>query len=83
MRRNPREAALVRKRQKQSKQLHGHRGAEVPSKGHFRKRDAYDCGRPQCQLCHGEKIFGRPSANQRRADEAFKQGLQDVASSLT
>jgi len=70
----------MRKRQRQAKQFHNFSDADCPAKGRFRKRDAFDCGRPQCQLCHGEKIFARPSANQRRANEAFAAGMLEVSS---
>jgi hypothetical protein len=70
----------MQQRQRQSMQSHGLSETEVPAKGRFRKRDPHDCGKARCQLCHGEKIFGKPSANQRRANVAFAQGLLEVSS---
>lgn len=51
---------------------------EVDSAGRFRKRKPLDCGRAQCKLCHGEKLFNRPSVKDLRADEAFLFQLQQV-----
>lgn len=34
--------------------------------GRFRKTDAYDCGRPRCGVCHGEKFYGK---GRRRCEE--------------
>ncbi len=48
----------------------------VDSAGRFRKRKPLDCGRAQCKLCHGEKLFNRPSVKDLRADEAFRFELQ-------
>lgn len=79
LRRSHREQVLMLRRQRQSMQSHGLTEAEAP-KGRFRKRDPHDCGKARCQLCHGEKIHGRPSAHQRRADVAFAQGLLEVSS---
>ncbi len=52
--------------------------AVVDSAGRFRKRKPLDCGRAQCKLCHGEKLYNRPSVKDLRADEAFRFELQLV-----
>ncbi|MBC8000229.1 MAG: hypothetical protein IAF58_19900 [Leptolyngbya sp.] len=52
-------------------------GGTVDSGGRFRKRKPLDCGRTQCKLCHGEKLFNRPSVKDVRADEQFNQMLQN------
>lgn len=44
----------------------------VDSAGRFRKRKPLDCGRAKCKLCHGEKLYNRPSVKDLRADEAFR-----------
>ncbi len=50
----------------------------VDSAGRFRKRKPLDCGRAKCKLCHGEKLYNRPSVKDLRADEAFRFELQLV-----
>jgi hypothetical protein len=34
------------------------------SAGYYRKRDAHDCGRPRCGVCHREKRFGHALTRQ-------------------
>ncbi len=34
--------------------------------GRFRKRKAFDCGKPRCQLCHGDKFPRRKLTKQER-----------------
>lgn len=51
---------------------------EVDSGGRFRKRKPLDCGRAGCKLCHGEKLYNRPSVKDLRADEAFRFELNLV-----
>ncbi len=48
-------------------------------RGRYRKHDAYDCGKPGCFLCHGEKILGIKSHKQKKADVAFKDQLKDAS----
>lgn len=37
------------------------------------KHHALDCGNPECLVCHSEKVFGKPSFQERK----FDQGLKD------
>lgn len=67
----------MRNRQRLSMQQHKLSEADCP-KGRFRKRHPLDCGRANCKLCHGEKIFGKRSVKRQRADEAFASDLQDA-----
>ena len=30
------------------------------------KRHALDCGNPKCQVCHSEKVFGKPTFQERK-----------------
>jgi hypothetical protein len=39
------------------------------SAGYFRKRDAHDCGRTRCGICHPEKRFGHTLTRQELAAE--------------
>lgn len=44
--------------------------------GRFRKRDAHDCGRARCQVCHGYKFPKRePTRQERVADRVFREQL--------
>lgn len=40
----------------------------------FRKRHPFDCGKPKCIMCHGEKIFGI----QRKCDIVSKNKMDDM-----
>lgn len=47
--------------------------------GRFRKgRRIGGCGRPRCHLCHGDKLAKRPTTQQRRADRALTEWLQET-----
>lgn len=37
------------------------------------KHHALDCGNPKCQVCHSEKIFNKPTLQERK----FIQGNKD------
>lgn len=44
--------------------------------GRFRKRDAFDCGKTRCGLCHYEKYVNpKPSLQQQRADLNMREGV--------
>jgi hypothetical protein len=36
------------------------------------KHHALDCGNPKCQACHSEKIFNKPTLQDRKFIEAHK-----------
>ena len=38
------------------------------------KHHALDCGNPKCQVCHSEKIFNKPTLQERK----FIQGNKDL-----
>jgi len=40
-------------------------GTDNPD-GYYRKRDAHDCGRPRCGICHPDKRFGHSLSRQER-----------------
>ncbi len=47
--------------------------------GRFRKRDAYDCGRPGCGICHGDKFPRRSWTRQEiRAELRFQEQLREI-----
>lgn len=48
--------------------------------GRFRKRDAHDCGRARCQLCHGYKVPKRElTRRERLADRVFREQVREWA----
>jgi hypothetical protein len=36
------------------------------------KHHALDCGNPKCQVCHSEKIFNKPTLQEKRFDQSCK-----------
>lgn len=38
----------------------------------FAKRHALDCGNPNCLVCHSEKVFHKPTLQERKFIEANK-----------
>ena len=38
----------------------------------YAKRHALDCGNPKCQVCHSEKVFNKPTLQDRKFIEAHK-----------
>jgi len=46
--------------------------------GRFRKRDAFDCGRSRCLLCHGEKLLRRPSVKGRIERDRVRDSLAEA-----
>lgn len=38
----------------------------------FAKHHALDCGNPECLVCHSEKIFRKPTLQERKFVEAHK-----------
>ena len=37
------------------------------------KHHALDCGNPECLVCHSDKVFGKPTLQERK----FNQGNKD------
>lgn len=40
----------------------------------FAKRHALDCGNPECLVCHSEKVFRKPTVQEKK----FIQGNKDL-----
>lgn len=38
----------------------------------FAKSHALDCGNPKCLVCHSEKVFGKPTLQERKFVEGHK-----------
>jgi hypothetical protein len=64
MQRYHHELGIIRKRLREAGRL----GKSLPC-GYYRKRDAHDCGRPCCGICHVEERFGHIATRQERAAE--------------
>lgn len=46
--------------------------------GRFRKKDAWDCGKTQCYICHGDKYPKREKTRQElRSDISFEEQLKE------
>lgn len=46
--------------------------------GRFRKKDAYDCGRPRCYVCHSEKIMNIAKHKDKVSDLSFKEQVREL-----
>jgi hypothetical protein len=47
--------------------------------GRFRKLDAYDCGKPGCGICHGDKFPRRAWTRQEiKAELRFQEQLRET-----
>lgn len=62
------------------------KGAAYLPAGHFRKRDAHDCGRTLCRICHyakWQRNGGHELTRQEeRADIATREQLQEAGRDL-
>ena len=46
--------------------------------GRFRKMDAWDCGNPQCGICHSDKFPKRQlTIKEEKANRSFKEQLRE------
>jgi hypothetical protein len=43
----------------------------------YNKRHPYDCGNPQCLVCHSEKVFHEKTVNDLRLEEAFNEQVKE------
>jgi len=51
--------------------------------GRFRKKDAWDCGNPQCGICHQDKFPKRQLTNKEiRSNISLKEQKNDYKSSI-
>lgn len=52
--------------------------------GRFRKKKAFDCGNPQCKLCHSDKFPKREKTRQEiEADLKFQEGIEEIEVEFT
>jgi hypothetical protein len=46
--------------------------------GRFRKKDAWDCGKPHCMICHSDKFPKRDKTHQEvNSERDFKEALKE------
>lgn len=45
--------------------------------GRFRKKDAYDCGKSGCFVCHSDKALGEKSHKENIADFNFTEQVSE------
>ena len=52
--------------------------------GRFRKKDAYDCGRTMCRVCHYEKWLNdgghAETLQEKKAKQRMRDGLKELGS---
>lgn len=41
------------------------------------KHHALDCGNPECLVCHSDKVFRKPTLQEKKFNEAHKGNLLD------
>lgn len=41
--------------------------------GRYRKQDAHDCGKPECGMCHGEKVVKAKSYKAKLSDLNYNE----------
>jgi hypothetical protein len=45
----------------------------------FRKgQKQLGCGRPRCYTCHGDKLLGKRTLAQKRADDSMRDGFEEL-----
>ena len=44
-------------------------GVPIKTPHKFAKHHALDCGNPKCLLCSSEKVFGKPTIQEKRFDQ--------------
>ena len=54
------------------------RSYRCPLGVHYRKRHPLDCGKADCAVCHGDKVYGAKSRQALRSDVAYREGLDQV-----
>lgn len=48
-------------------------------KGRFRKKDAFDCGNPQCGICHSDKFPKRDKhEHELKSELDFKEQIKEL-----
>lgn len=63
-----------RKRLMKDTDLH-HRNEHQDNR--YNKRHPYDCGNPQCLICHREKVFGEKTVEDLRVEDLYKDQVRD------
>ena len=52
-----------------------HRHEDQP--GRYAKRHPYDCGNPECLVCHSEKVFDEKTVEDLRVEDSYKDQVRD------
>ncbi len=47
-------------------------GLPEKSLHHYNKHHALDCGNTECQVCHSEKVFNKPTIQEKRFVQGYK-----------
>ena len=64
-------ANIIKKQLRIAKALGLHHLLKQPHR--LAKHHALDCGNPKCQVCHSDKVFNKPTLQERK----FNQGNKD------
>lgn len=46
--------------------------------GRFRKKDAHDCGRTRCYICHNDKITNQKRRKEVESNLKFQEGIKEL-----
>lgn len=65
-----RTANAIKKQVRIAKAMGQHHMLEQPHR--LAKQHALDCGNPECLVCHSEKVFHKPTLQERKFNEAHK-----------
>lgn len=65
-----RTANAIKKQVRIAKSMGQHHMLEQPHR--LAKHHALDCGNPECLVCHSEKVFRKPTMQERKFNEAHK-----------
>jgi hypothetical protein len=80
MRRWHRERHIARRHQRDHEHLIGGDSEQPFSRdqqlGRFRKRNALDCGRARCFLCHSDKLLNHRTREELLADLKMQEGIR-------
>lgn len=73
------EKKIAKKRLKDRKKLCNVANDKFAKLGYFRKKDAHDCGNPECKMCHFNKIYDIKSNKQKAEDFSFKEQVKEAS----
>lgn len=77
---DPKEERIMNRELGRRRSLVGHCETKRENqKGRYRKKDAYDCGKPGCKMCHGDKIWDQKTIKDEKSEFVFKEQLREAS----